>query len=136
MFNKRNGEAIFENLLQIPCMDIETIRIDEIYNYMIYDFTKTCNTYNKSIYTADYFYRTTCSKCDAVGMFKLHGSYKRYILFYRKFKPIHKQIEIKRIMCKSCKTTHAVLPGDITDIRWLVYKKRRVTSLYKSLLIF
>jgi len=87
--------------------------------FMVYDFCHLCNTYSKDFYTAGYFSRTVCPKCGSVGRFKLHGSYVRYIILFRDFKPSHEEIEVKRIMCKSCKTTHAVLPGDIIAYKLL-----------------
>ena len=44
----------------------------------------------------------------------MHGSYKRYAVYFEDDTTIIcEQIEIKRILCVSCGTTHAVLPGDI-----------------------
>lgn len=80
---------------------------------MIYDFSQVCKTYKKNFYTADFFTDTSCPKCGAIGRFKLYGSYARYIIYFSDFKVVNTAIDIKRIMCKSCKTTHAVLPGDI-----------------------
>ena len=80
---------------------------------MVYDFSHLCNTYKKDFYTAASFIHTTCPECRSIGRFKLHGSYTRYVAYFKAFKPIYDQIAIKRIQCKSCDTTHAVLPGDI-----------------------
>jgi hypothetical protein len=52
-------------------------------------------------------------ECGAIGRFKMHGSYFRHALYFFKGKIIHEYMEIKRIRCKSCKTTHAVMPRDI-----------------------
>jgi len=88
---------------------------------MIFDFTQRSNTYNKELYTGDYFSKTPCPKCSAIGRFKLHGSYKRFIIYFNKKKLKHKFIEIKRVRCKSCKSTHAVMPSDLIPYRMLSF---------------
>ena len=80
---------------------------------MVYDFQQTCKTYDKNICKKEYFKDTHCPACPAVGRFKMHGSYCRYIMYFKGGKIILELIEIKRIRCISCKTTHAVMPGDI-----------------------
>jgi hypothetical protein len=44
---------------------------------------------------------------------------------------MHEYIEIKRIMCLSCKTTHAVMPGDI-----IPYKLLSLLVLLSILILF
>jgi hypothetical protein len=81
---------------------------------MIYDFFQICKTYDKDIFNREYFKATPCPACPAVGRFKMHGCYRRYAMFFGDDEIIiFRQMEIKRIRCISCKTTHAVLPGDI-----------------------
>ena len=81
---------------------------------MIYDFSRFCKTYNKDIYKIiGYFKRTPCPACNAVGKFKPYGSYKRYALYFEGGKVVCSLMVIKRVMCTSCGTTHAVMPGDI-----------------------
>jgi hypothetical protein len=46
----------------------------------------------------------------------MHGSYWRYAIYFKGFdgdEIICKLMGIKRIKCVSCRTTHAVMPGDI-----------------------
>jgi len=86
---------------------------------MIYDFSRICKTYDKNIYTKNSFAGTSCPKCYALGRFNLHGSYSRHVIYFEEKQLVHRLIEIKRIKCKSCDTTHAVLPGDIIAYKLL-----------------
>jgi hypothetical protein len=86
---------------------------------MVYDFSKVCNTYDPKTYNRSDFAATHCPKCPAIGRFNLHGSYHRHVLSFNTRELVHKYIEIKRIMCLSCKTTHAVMPGDIIPYKLL-----------------
>jgi len=86
---------------------------------MIYDFKHLCKNYNKNIYKPELFSTTACPKCGAIGQFALHGCYSRYVVYFKEKKLIYSQIEIKRIKCKPCKTTHAILPIDIIAYRLL-----------------
>ncbi|MCL2124502.1 MAG: DUF6431 domain-containing protein [Oscillospiraceae bacterium] len=86
---------------------------------MIYDFLQTCNTYDKDFYTKEHFASTPCPKCPAIGRFKMYGSYQRYVMYIADGKIMFVPIDIKRIMCKSCKSTHAVMPGDIIPYKLL-----------------
>ena len=79
---------------------------------MILDFSKICNTYDKDFYTKEYFNATPCPKCPSIGRFNLHGSYRRHVFYIVDGCLYHELIEIKRIMCQSCESTHAVMPGD------------------------
>lgn len=80
---------------------------------MVYDFQTTCKTYDKNIYNRKYFEATPCPACPAIGRFVMHGSYSRYAIYFGDGKTMLRQVEIKRIKCVSCKTTHAVMPRDI-----------------------
>ena len=86
---------------------------------MIYDFSKRCKTYDADSYKRADFSETRCPKCHAVGRFKLHGSYHRHVLYFVKLLLTYEFIKIKRIKCLSCKTTHAVMPGDIIPYKLL-----------------
>ena len=90
---------------------------------MVYDFQRICKTYDIKIYNKEYFKFTACPapKCGAIGKFKMHGSYFRHALYFLKGKIIHKYMEIKRIRCKSCKTTHAVMPRDIIPYNTITF---------------
>jgi hypothetical protein len=86
---------------------------------MVYDFQHTCKNYNKNIYNREYFEATPCPVCSAVGRFKMHGSYYRHAIYFKGDEITCRQMEIKRILCTSCRTTHAVLPGDIIPYKAL-----------------
>ena len=86
---------------------------------MVLDFSQTCNTYDKDFYTKGYFALTPCPKCPAIGRFKLHGSYQRYAMYFSKGELVYEMIEIKRIICQSCNSTHAVMPGDLIPYKLL-----------------
>ena len=86
---------------------------------MVYDFHRICKTYNKNLYTKEYFAATPCPKCPAIGRFKMYGFYQRYVMYFSRGDLVYVKIDIKRIMCKSCKSTHAVMPGDIIPYKLL-----------------
>jgi hypothetical protein len=86
---------------------------------MIFDFKRTCKTYNKDIYNKPYFADARCPKCRAIGRFNMHGSYIRYAVYFDAFELVHNMMDIKRVKCCSCKSTHAVMPGDLVPYRML-----------------
>jgi len=86
---------------------------------MVFDFSKTCKTYDANSYKNSDFAVTRCPGCYAVGRFKLHGSYHRHAMYFGEHELICEFYEIKRIKCLSCKTTHAVMPGDIIPYKLL-----------------
>jgi len=49
----------------------------------------------------------------------MHGCYCRFAAYFKNYKLVHEEIEIKRVRCKSCNSTHAVLPIDIIAYRLL-----------------
>ena len=109
-----------ENLLQIHAMIHRNLRFDvHKTGIMIYDFLQICKTYDKNVYSREYFKATPCPACPAVGRFNMHGSYWRYAIYFENGEVIHRLLEVKRIICVSCRTTHAVLPGDIIPYKAL-----------------
>jgi hypothetical protein len=113
-----------ENLLQIHFSigtDVLMFMIFTfmIFTFMIFDFSCTCKTNSKDIYKKESFINTSCPKCPAIGRFNLHGSYSRYVAYFEKFELVHKLMDVKRIKCLSCKSTHAVMPGDLIPYRLL-----------------
>jgi len=94
-------------------------RFDAKHKFMIFDFSHTCKTYDKDFYSKPHFVNTRCPKCPAIGRFNLHGSYSRHVLYLEKYELVYKLIEIRRVKCQSCKTTHAVMPGDLIPYRLL-----------------
>jgi hypothetical protein len=86
---------------------------------MVYDFLQICKSYDKNIYNQGYFSATPCPACPAVGSFKMWGSYWRNAIYFEDKEIKYMLMEIKRIMCMSCRTTHAVLPIDIIPYKAL-----------------
>jgi len=86
---------------------------------MVFDFSKICKTYDAKIYKKSDFSSTHCPKCPAIGRFNLHGSYWRHVLYLTDRELMYEFIEIKRVKCISCKTTHAVMPGDMIPYKLL-----------------
>ena len=54
-----------------------------------------------------------CPKCGARGRFAPHGRYKRNLVTLIFDIPFDTIIEIKRVRCRSCKSTHAIIPFDV-----------------------
>lgn len=82
---------------------------------MILNFDITCNNYKEKIFetfTSSAFNNCTCPKCGA-KKFHRHASYRRYIITAYDNIPDVTFIDILRVQCVSCKSTHAILPNDI-----------------------
>jgi len=86
---------------------------------MVFDFSKTFKTYDAKTYKKEDFTGISCPRCYAAGRFKLHGSYRRHAAYWYMSKITCELFEIKRIRCLSCKTTHAVMPGDLIPYKLL-----------------
>ena len=54
-----------------------------------------------------------CPSCGSRGNCVLHGSYKRVLIDVAHGKVCYDSVEIKRVRCKSCGHTHALLPDYI-----------------------
>jgi len=63
--------------------------------------------------------KTRCPKCGAAGRFSLHGSYHRHAAYFDKHGLVRKRVRIRRVMCLSCKSTHAVMPADLIPYGFL-----------------
>jgi len=94
---------------------------------MIFDFSKTFKTYDADSYKKEFLSATRCPKCRAVGRFNLHGSYHRYAAYFDKAELVRRRVKIRRVRCRSCKSTHAVMPGDLIPYAFL--------SLFVTILI-
>ena len=82
---------------------------------MIIDFTRKCNTNNAV--TQEEFKEFGCPTCHAHGL-KYYSTYKRWALTLESDSPGNLMLKAARITiyrgkCGSCKTTLAILPGDI-----------------------
>ena len=49
----------------------------------------------------------------------MHGSYQRHIMYFSEGEMAYVLIDIKRIKCASCRSTHAVMPGDLIPYKLL-----------------
>jgi len=49
----------------------------------------------------------------------MHGSYQRYVMYFSEGQLVCVPIDLKRIMCQSCHSTHAVMPGDLIPYKLL-----------------
>lgn len=76
----------------------------------------TQNKYNNIIMSIN-LSRIECHKCHNHS-WSFHASYKRYIDFFG----LKRRILITRIICKSCKTTHAILIEDMIPYSCLSFE--------------
>jgi len=54
-----------------------------------------------------------CPACRSKGNCAAHSSYKRTLIDLKDSKVVYDRVEIKRVRCKSCGHTHAILPDYI-----------------------
>jgi hypothetical protein len=81
---------------------------------MIIDFNVNYNKYDDKILNNYSLFNYKCPKCGAEHAFIRHGSYERNICFVeKKCNIISKRMNILRLKCNSCKSTHAILPKDV-----------------------
>lgn len=55
----------------------------------------------------------TCPVCNTTGKLQIHSYYKRYLIDFTRGKCVRHEITILRCVCKSCGSTHAILPDFI-----------------------
>jgi len=58
-----------------------------------------------------------CPRCGRRGDFAAHGSYKRNLVKLILEIPVDTRITVKRVICRSCLVTHAVIPADVVPYR-------------------
>ena len=58
-----------------------------------------------------------CPRCGRRGDFTSHGSYRRNLVKLMLGIPVETVITIKRVKCRSCVTTHAIIPQDVVPYR-------------------
>jgi hypothetical protein len=73
--------------------------------------------YQKEIIEHRGKWNCSCPKCGAYGNWNRHGSYKRYLSIIEDNRIDTRQMDILRLKCMSCGTTHAVLAYDIIPYR-------------------
>lgn len=105
---------------------------------MIIDFRVFSKHYNEKISNCDrssyHSFEYTCPKCGAKARFHRHGTYSRWVAYLSTSGDIvFETIEILRLKCQSCNSTHSILPGDI--IPFQVYSLPVVLFLCEQILI-
>lgn len=82
------------------------------YNYLIQNSCPECYSYEKDFKSLE-LSKARCT-CGAIGCFKIHGHYDRFVCFSIAVCII---ISVIRVRCTSCERTHAVLPDFIIPRR-------------------
>lgn len=80
---------------------------------MILNFAVNFNNYDEEILNFYGIWDFKCPCCNAFRSFSRHALYSRHICILSDNQILEKKLNILRLKCKSCKTTHAVLPSDI-----------------------
>ena len=81
---------------------------------MIIDYTTNCNNYSVKILNNYAIFTYICPRCGATHSFTRHDVYDRNICCLdNNFEIVETKITILRLLCNSCKTTHAILPSDV-----------------------
>ena len=80
---------------------------------MIIDFNVNIKTYVEKILNNYDFFNYECPKCGARHSLIRHGIYERNISFIKEDNISNEKIEILRLKCTSCNSTHAILPNDV-----------------------
>ena len=115
---------------------------------MLIFFTKKINSFNKfslvnfnqtegNAYIQGFMPKLTdipleckCPNCSAVNNFTYHASYKRYISFNIDKEIITYTVNVIRVRCTSCDTTHALLPNFI--VPYTIMSKDSILSIASS----
>ncbi len=81
---------------------------------MIIDFNSNFNTYNERILNNYSIFTYICPKCGAKHSFIRHAVYERNVCYLNdNFEICEMKINILRLLCNSCNSTHAILPNDV-----------------------
>lgn len=81
---------------------------------MIIEFQTFCKDYKERILNNYIVFEYVCPKCGAKARFHRHGTYFRWVTFLSLEDAIlFESIEILRLQCQSCNSTHSVLPGEV-----------------------
>lgn len=101
---------------------------------MIIDFNINCNNYIEKVLSKYSFFDYICPNCGAHHSLSRHAKYKRYILTVILGETYSKKIEILRLKCSSCNTTHAVLPAD--TIPYCIYAYSHMLTAVSEYFIY
>lgn len=101
---------------------------------MIIEYQVFSKDYIEKILNNRHPYSSVCPKCGAKDKFHRHGTYQRFIACLCDAGGIvFETIEILRLQCQSCDSTHSILPGDI--IPFQVYSLTVVLYLCEEIFI-
>lgn len=101
---------------------------------MIIEFRVFSKDYKEKILNYYHSFEYTCPKCGAKARFHRHGTYSRWVTYLSTSGCIvFESLEILRLKCQSCNSTHSILPGDI--IPFQVYSLPVVLFLCEQILL-
>lgn len=102
---------------------------------MIIDFSCNIKSYKTKIIDNDTIFVYICPKCGAKNRFIRHAYYDRSVCFLDgNLNVCEEKLTILRLLCKSCSSTHAVLPGDI--IPYGVYDKTYILNVLSAYFVY
>ncbi len=103
--------------------------------FMINDFTVSIKSYNEKIINGFSISWHICPKCGAKHSFIKHGYYDRNVCFFdHKFNLEESKITVLRLLCKSCNSTHAILPYDI--IPYKIYDRNVIYHILTAHFVY
>jgi hypothetical protein len=102
---------------------------------MICDLNTNIKDYNKKILNKFSILPFKCPKCTVKYRLIRHCYYERNVCYFSDdFNICDTKITILRVFCKSCLSTHAILPGNI--IPYKIYDERFITRILSEYYIF
>jgi len=72
-----------------------------------------CKNYKTEILNNYQIYSYECPKCQSRHYWVRHATYGRNVVLVENFVFVEMKMNILRLKCNSCKSTHAILPSDI-----------------------
>jgi len=101
---------------------------------MIIEYQVFSKDYKEKILNCSHLSEYTCPKCGAKANFHRHGTYPRSITCLSATgEVLFETLDILRVQCQSCDSTHAILPGD--SIPFQVYSLPAVLFLCEEIFI-
>ncbi|MCD5415085.1 MAG: DUF6431 domain-containing protein [Clostridiales bacterium] len=80
---------------------------------MIIDSNINCKNYETEILNNYQIYSYECPKCQSKHYWVRHATYGRNVVLVENYVFVEMKMEILRLKCNSCKSTHAILPSAI-----------------------
>lgn len=93
----------------------------KVYTLMIIDCDVNFNEYDEKILNYYGLWKHHCPFCNAKNSFTRHATYKRNICIVNIDVFEEHNFTVLRLYCKSCKTTHAILPAGTIPYRFYSY---------------